>query len=101
MAWIQGRLDGTSCVGQLCARRPAPAVRGRGLAPTAFKMSPLPGLNSQLLFDKSSLLHSGRDTCFLTPISADSWVLSPGRGGIFSAVGASPRLPGRSRFGGE
>ncbi len=47
MAWIQRRLDGTSCVGELCARRPArKLVRDRGLAPTAFKMSPLSGLNS-------------------------------------------------------
>ncbi len=47
MAWIQGRLDRTSCVGRLCARRPAHRrVRGRGLAPTAFKMSPLSGLKS-------------------------------------------------------
>ncbi len=43
-----GRLDGTSCVGELCPRRPARRrLRGRGLAPTAFKMSPLPGLKSQ------------------------------------------------------
>ncbi len=82
----------------------APVAAGRGLAPTAFKMSPLPGLNSHKLFDESSLLHSGRDTCFLTPISADSWVLSPGRGGIFSAVGASRRKPTATRpqsLGGE
>ncbi len=47
MACIQGRLDRTICVGELCTRRPARRrVRGRGLAPTAFKMSPLPGLKS-------------------------------------------------------
>ncbi len=52
-----GRLDVTSCVGELCARRPARGrMRDRGLAPTAFKMSPLPGLNSHKLFDESSLL---------------------------------------------
>ncbi len=70
----------------LAAQR-AGGCGGRGLAPTAFKMPPLPGLNSHKLFDESSLLHSGCHTCFLTPINPDSSVLSPGRGGIFVAVG--------------
>ncbi len=46
-----------------CALAAKARRMGRGLAPTAFKMSPLPGLNSHKLFDESSLLHSGCDTC--------------------------------------
>ncbi len=48
------------------------------------------GAKQPWLFVESYLLHSNCDTCILLPISADSLVLSPGRGGILSAVGASP-----------
>ncbi len=59
--------------GALAAQR-APAVAGRGLAPTAFKMSPLPGLKSKL---------------FSIERSAKSSVLGPGSPG---ATGMGLRL---------
>ncbi len=86
MAWIQGRLDGTSCVGELCPRRPARRrVQGRGLAPTAFKMSPLPGLNSH-----SSSVKVPCCTVAATPASCHQsapthWFLAP--------VGAASSVP--------
>ncbi len=60
-----------------------------GLRPRHSRCRPS-GAKQPWLFGESSLLHSGCDTCILLPISADSSVLSPGRGDILNAVGASP-----------
>ncbi len=71
-----------------------------GLRPRHSRCRPS-GAKQPWLFGESYLLHSSCDTCILLPISADSLVLSPGRGGILSAVGASPRSTDRGRLGGE
>ncbi len=104
MAWIQGRLDGTSCVGQLRARRPLRRrLRDRRLAPTALKMPPLPGLRTAylaLIAVKRAGVAAISNVQQRT-ITEEQWLLSPGRGDILNAVGANPRLPSRSRPGGE
>ncbi len=73
-ACIQQRLDGTSCVGQLRARRPARrrlgAVGWRRLAPTAFKMSPLSGLSS--LPDHNFTIRANLNTVLLR-VSESPW----------------------------
>ncbi len=81
MVWIQWRLDGTSCVGQLRARRPSRRrLRDRRLAPTALKMPPLPGLRTTYLA-LTAVKRAGVaaiSNVQQRTITEEQWLLSPG-----------------------
>ncbi len=81
MVWIQWRLDGTSCVGQLRARRPSRRrLRDRRLAPTALKMPPLPGLRTTYLAP-TAVKRAGVaaiSNVQQRTITEEQWLLSPG-----------------------
>ncbi len=71
----------------------------RGLAPTALKMPPLPGLRtheSALIGVKKQV---SQPLCSRELLSKSLWLFSPGRGDILNAVGASPRPRIRPRAG--
>ncbi len=73
----------------------------RGLAPTALKMPPLPGLRtheSALIGVKKQV---SQPLCSRELSSKSYWLFSPGRGDILNAVGASPRPASARALGGE
>ncbi len=90
------------------ARSPpiAPAAGGRRLAPTALKMPPLPGLRTTYL-TLTAVKRAGVaaiSNVQQRTITEEQWLLSPGGATSlmpWAQAGASPRLPSRSRPGGE
>ncbi len=79
---------------------------GRGLAPTALKMPPLPGLRTAYLA-LTAVKRAGVaaiSNVQQRTITEEQWLLSPGRGDIFNAIGrkptaTKPRSPRRRAVG--